>query len=120
MPPVSIVEHLSLVRGTLDRACERLTSPSAEALDECSVHLESAARQLVEWQPRLAAEKGNPEAVEAAWQVRRSLVRTRKLMDFAAGFHENWMRVRGTMSAGYTATGDPGLVIHAGRICLQA
>jgi hypothetical protein len=115
-----ILQHLATVRGQLDRVCERLTSPTPEALDGCSGELESAVRQLAEWQPHLGAQAGNPAALEEAWRVRQSFLRARSLMRGAATFHGNWMRIRGSMSAGYTAQGEPGPLGHASRVCLQA
>jgi hypothetical protein len=120
MPFDSIAQHLAQVRTQIDRACDRLASPSADALDECSHDLESAMRQLSDCQLQLSAHAGNAEALEQAWHVRRSFLRARKLMESAASFHENWTRMRGAMVGGYTPTGDPGPVIHQSRICLQA
>ena len=120
MPPAAIVEQLAAVRVTLDQACERLTSPSAEALDRCSGDLESAARQLSEWQPLLGAQTGNAAALEEAWRVRNSYLRARRLIQGAAAFHANWMRLRGAMSGGYTPTGEPVPALQGSRICLQA
>ena len=77
-------------------------------------------RQLAACQPQLGASAGDALALEEAWQVRRSFLRVRQLMQSAATFHENWLRVRGAMSGGYTATGDAGSVVHPRRICLQA
>lgn len=116
----SITRQLAEVRSRLDRACERLTSPSPEAMDQCSYDLESAMRQLAACQPQLSAHAGDAEALAEAWHVRRSFQRARRLMDSASVFHDNWMRLRGVMSGGYTPTGDPGPVVHQSRICLQA
>ena len=120
MHAASIMEHLARVRSQLDQAGERLTSPSTDALDSCTEDLASAVRQLAQWQPLLVAEAGNPAALEEAWRVRRSFQRVRALLHGAAGFHANWMRIRGTMSAGYTASGEPGPVRYGSRVCLQA
>src|ERR1700720_4144258 len=103
MPTGTMAEHLAQVRSQLDRTCERLISPSPESLDACSEDLESAVRQLAAWQPQLSAQAGDPMALEEAWHVRRSFVRARKLMQTAAAFHDNWVRLRGAMSGGYTA-----------------
>ena len=120
MEPSAIVDRLAKVRRDLDRACERLTAPTAEAIEACSGELESAARQLIECQPDLGTQAGNPAALEEAWRVRRSFLRTRKLMQGAAMFHGNWIRLRGAMSGGYTQSGEPAPVLHGSRICLQA
>jgi hypothetical protein len=120
MSPDSITQHLCRVQSQLDRACERLTSPSPDALDQCSHDLESAMQQLAACQPQMSAHTGDAEAFAAAWRVRHSFQRARRLMDSAAEFHESWTRLRGAISGGYTPTGDPGPVLHPSRICLQA
>jgi hypothetical protein len=89
-------------------------------LEDCSSDLESAAWQLSECQPYLTSHAGDAEALAGAWNVRRSFVRARKLMESAAAFHEDWTRMRGAMSGGYTPSGDPGPVVHQARISLQA
>ena len=120
MASESIAEHLARVRVELDRACERLTTPSPVVLDECSRDFESAMRQLAACQPRMSAHAGDAEALAEAWQVRRSFQRAQKLMESASAFHENWTRLRGSISGGYTACGEAPPVVHQGRICLQA
>jgi hypothetical protein len=116
----SIAERLAQVRSQLDRTCDRLTSPTPEALDRCSLDLESAIRELAARQPQLSAHAGDADALAEAWHVRRSFLRARKLMESATTFHENWLRMRGAMSGGYTPSGDPGPVLHQSRICFQA
>jgi hypothetical protein len=120
MAPDSISQHLAEIRSQLDRTCERLNSPSPEALDKCSHDLESAVLQLAACQSEFSAHAGDAESLEEAWRIRRSFLRARKLMESAARFHENWLRMRGAIIGGYTPTGDPGPVLHQGRICLQA
>jgi hypothetical protein len=113
MPAESLVD----VRVRLERACERLTSPTAEELDACTGDLESAAHQLTECQPRLTP---STPLLEEARNVRRAFVRAQRLMDAAAAFHTNWMRVRGALTSGYTAAGEPGAMLHSTRIRIDA
>jgi hypothetical protein len=113
---MSIAQQLAQVRRQLDGACDRLTTPSPASLDACAHDLESAIGQLTACRPSPA----DAEALEQAWHVRRSFLRARKLMESSAAFHENWTRVRGTISGGYTATGEAASIVHQGRICLQA
>jgi hypothetical protein len=120
MEPVAIVDQLASVRGKLERTCAQLTSPSAEMLDLCAGELQSAIRQLAECQPQMGTQAGNPRVLEEAWRVRRTFLHVRRLIQSAAAFHANWVRLRGTISGGYTSTGEPVPVIHQGRVCLQA
>jgi hypothetical protein len=115
----AVVEQLAAVRRELDRAGALLTTPSPQALDSCSSVLESAGRQLLEWQPRLAEQAGNAEALAEAWHLRRSFQRTERLLQNAGDFHRNWTLLRGTLTGGYTATGQAAPVDHGHRISLQ-
>ena len=119
MPVATVVEQLAAARLELDRAGELLTSPSPEALDRCSVVLEATGRQLTAWQPRLAEQAGNPEALAEAWRLRRSFLRTERLLHHAGDFHLNWTRLRGAMTGGYTPSGEAAPVLHGHRISLQ-
>ena len=120
MPGEPIVEDLAGVRAQLDGACDRLVMASANTLDACAEDLGYAVRQLADWQPRLRAHAGNAAALEEAWRVRRTFLRAQSLLQSAADFHNNWTRVRGAMSGGYTPTGEPVPVRHTGRVFLQA
>ena len=115
-----MVEQFATVRSQLDRACDRMLTPSPEALDRSSEDLQSAVRQLAEMQPEIPALACNAVALEEAWRVRRSFERARKLLNGAESFHASWMRIRGAMSSGYTPSGEPGPVLQGNRIFLQA
>ena len=117
MPAEPIADPLAGVRARLEHVCERLTSPTAETLDACAGDLESAARRLSEYRLRLS---GGASMLDEARRIRRAFLRARKLLDAAAAFHTNWMRVRGALTAGYTAAGEPGAVVHASRISIDA
>ena len=119
MPVAVVVEQLAAARLALDRAGELLTAPSPEALDRCCSVLEETSRQLSEWQPRLAEHAGNPDALAEAWGLRRSFLRTERLLRNAGDFHANWTRLRGAMTGGYTAVGEAAPVLHGHRISLQ-
>jgi hypothetical protein len=119
MPAATVIEQLAAARGELDRAGALLTAPSPEALDRCCSVLEATGRQLSEWQPRLAEAVGNPDALAEAWRLRRSFRRTERLLQNAGDFHRNWIRFRGAMTGGYTASGESAPVLHGHRISIQ-
>ena len=119
MPCAALVEQLMSVRQQLDSACGLLLRPTAEALDHCSGVLEEAGRKLAEWQPSLPQQAGNAAALEEAWRLRRSFVRTSRLLQGASDFHLNWLQLRGAMTGGYTDTGEASPVLHSSRICIQ-
>ena len=116
MPSESIADPLAGVLERLEHVCERLTSPTTVALDACAGDLELAARRLADCQQRLS---GVP-MLDQARQIRRAFLRAQRLLDAAAAFHTNWIRVRGALTAGYTAAGEPGAIVHSSRISIDA
>jgi len=119
MHTAAFVEQLMSARQQLDLASDLLTKPSPEALDRCSSLLEATGRQLAECQPTFAQQAGNAVALEEAWRLRRSFVRTSRLLQSAGDFHRNWLQLRGAITGGYTETGEPAALMHVNRISLQ-
>src|SRR5262245_17267804 len=118
--PRPVLEQFAATRVKLDAVCDLLLAPSAGALDECSGLLEGAARQLAACQGEAALSRGNPEAIEAVRDTRRSFLRAARLLENAAHFHTNWMAIRGAMTGGYTGRGEPAPVRHPRRISVEA
>ena len=119
MRTAALVEQLMSARHQLDLASNLLAKPSPEALDTCSWVLEAAGRQLAEWQAAFSQQAGDAAALEEAWRLRRSLVRTSRLLQGVGDFHRNWLQLRGAITGGYTETGESAPVIHANRISLH-
>jgi hypothetical protein len=119
MGTAALVEQLMSARQQLDFACELLTKPSPEALDSCCSVLEAAGNQLAEWQPAFSQRAGDAVALEEAWRLRRSFVRTAKLLQGAGDFHRNWLQLRGAMTGGYTGSGESAPLIHGSRISIH-
>jgi hypothetical protein len=119
MGTAALVEQLMSARKQLDFACELLTKPSPEALDSCCSVLEAAGHQLAEWQPAFSQQSGDPVALEEAWRLRHSFVRTAKLLQGAGDFHRNWLQLRGAMTGGYTGTGESAPLMHGSRISVH-
>jgi hypothetical protein len=115
----ALVEQLMSARQQLDFACNLLAKPSPEALESCSSVLEAAGRQLAEWQPTFSQQAGNAAALEEAWRLRRSFVRTARLLQGVGDFHLNWLQLRGAMTGGYTETGESAPLMHGNRISLH-
>ena len=119
MGTAALVEQLMSARQQLDFACELLVKPSPQAVDSCSSVLEAAAHQLAEWQPAFSQQRGDAATLEEAWKLRRSFVRTAKLLQGAGDFHRNWLQLRGAMTGGYTPTGESAPLMHGSRISLH-
>jgi hypothetical protein len=119
MHTTALVEQLVSARQQLDCACDLLTKPSPAAMDRCSSVLEAAGRQLAEWQPAFSEQVGNAAALEEAWRLRRSFVRTARLLQGASDFHLNWLQLRGAMTGGYTETGESAPLMHGHSISIE-
>jgi hypothetical protein len=119
MSTAALVEQLMSARQQLDCACDLLAKPSPAAMDRCSSVLEVAGRQLAEWQPSFSEQAGNAAALEEAWRLRRSFVRTARLLQGASDFHLKWLQLRGAMTGGYTETGESAPLMHGHRISIQ-
>jgi hypothetical protein len=119
MSTAGLVEQLMSTRQRLDLACNLLAKPSPEALESCSSVLEAAGHQLAECQRTFAQQAGDATALEEAWRLRRSFVRTARLLQGVGDFHLNWMQMRGAMTGGYTETGESAPLMHGNRISLH-
>jgi hypothetical protein len=115
----ALLKRLMSARQQLDFASKLLTRPSPEALDKCSSVLEAAGHDLAECQPALARQAGNAEALEEARRLRRSYVRTARLLRGAVDFYLNWMKFRGAMTGGYTGNGESAPLLLGKRISVQ-
>jgi len=114
-----LVEQVVSARLQVDFAGGLLLKPSPEAMEQCSAMLEEAGRQWAECQPEFTGTEVDTAAVAEAWRLRRSVQRTSRLLEAAAGFHSNWLQIRGTMTGGYTKTGEPAPLLHGRRLCLE-
>ena len=119
MRTVALVEQLTSARQQLDFACGLLVKPSPEALDCCCSVLEAAGRRLAECQPAFSQQAGDAAALEEAWRLRRSFLRTSRLLQGVGDFHRNWLQLRGAITGGYTETGESAPLMHASRISLH-
>ena len=119
-PEATVLEELAATREQCRAASELLICPTPEAVDRCSVLLESAGAHMAALREDLHLARGDAQALEAAWQVRRSFQRAARLFENAARFHQNWLSIRGTITGGYTSSGEPAPIRHPGRLCVEA
>jgi hypothetical protein len=115
---MSAVEQLRACGAALDRACDRLTDPTAESLDVCSTILHGAIDSLSSAQPTLRS--GDPAALAEAWRLRRSVRRAGILLANAAEYHRRWQDSIQVRISGYRPDGRPGDTVLSGRISLRA
>lgn len=117
----TVIEVLAATRVQLEAAGNLLLAPSdVEAVERCSVLLQAAGSRMAESRHDWAGVQGDAEAMEEVWNVRRSFVRTARLLESARRFHENWAAIRGAMTGGYTNRGEPAPVLARARVCLEA
>lgn len=118
-------ERLAIARSEVKRAYDLLIAPTPEALNHCQDALERAVSALTEFRSRCQAGAAEPGAVsvvgvyQLACALRVDVQRAGRLLQSLAGFYRGWERILGTMSAGYTAGGDPAPVARIGRLCCR-
>jgi hypothetical protein len=119
MPAAHPSERLVAAHSEVRRACDLLVAPTPEALNGCRDALERAISELADfrWQCReLPAGSG---ARSMACGLRTEVLRAGRLLRSLASFYHGWERILGTMSGGYTASGDPAPVARNGRLCCR-
>lgn len=87
--------------------CKLLVSPSVAALDRSSVLLQSAASRLAACRAEAAGSTQPEQLRKEAGQLRQATYRAARLLEGAASFHANWLRLAGALSRGYTGSGEP-------------
>jgi hypothetical protein len=116
------MEGLETARGAVRQASLLVAQPNPEALDRCQALLEEARRELQSathsFDPRNAEGEAGMRAGLA--ELRRRLAGLSLLLDHAAGFYAGWVRLRNTLTGGYTAEGEPAPPVSAGRLSLEA
>jgi hypothetical protein len=107
---------LDQARGALRQAHRLLLAPSPQALDECLPLLEEAGTRLDRMR-QTDSEEALP--VAKLEQLQRDVIRFGMLLENAAGFHAGWTRLRGCLTGGYTAQGDPARLEADRRVSVQ-
>lgn len=103
-------EHRSVAQRELDAACELLIDPTPENLERCSCVMARAVSCL---------ETGKPAAAETQL-LRESVRRAGRLLESAADYHRQWVRILFRLTAsGYTAGGEPDLRPVRGRVSME-
>jgi hypothetical protein len=113
MTAAPCAERLAAARGEVKRACDLLIAPTPDALNSCQEALERAVSALMELRAQCR------EVPAGAGALRAEILGARRLLQNLAGFYRGWERILGTMSAGYTAGGDPAPVSRIGRLCCR-
>src|ERR1039458_8247362 len=108
--------ELGAAQSEVRRACDLLTAPTPEALNRCQEALERAVSELVDFRSHCGEHQG---AWSVACGLRAEVLRAARLLHSLAGFYRGWERILGTMSGGYTASGDPAPPARTGRLCCR-
>jgi hypothetical protein len=109
-------EKIRRASTNVGHVCEMLMRPSPEVLDQCSVLLETAARDLAGRRPQ---PDGKDPILPDARQLLRAVRHARILLDSAFAFHQVWSCRLGVMTAGYTARGEPASADHGSRLAVR-
>jgi hypothetical protein len=113
-------ERLAIARAEVNRACNLLIAPTPDALNGCQDALERAVSALRDFRSgrlEVDADPGDGAGDRASVQsLRAEVMRASRLLQNLARFYRGWERILGTMSGGYTASGNPAPVARQGRI----
>ena len=109
-------EQLVKARSEVVRACDLLIAPTPEALQSSQEALRSAVSALTGLGPGTLETPVEPDTIAAARGLRADVLRAGRLWQNLASFYRGWERVLGTMSGGYTASGQPAPVSRSGRL----
>ena len=112
----NLQEKLRGASVNVQHVCEMLVRPSPEVLDQCSVLLETTARDLAGRRP---GPDSNESILQEARQFLRAVRHARILLDSAFAFHQVWNCRLGVMTAGYTARGEPASADHGIRVAVR-
>ena len=110
-------EELRRARTNVRHVCEMLQCPTPEVLDQCSILLETAARDLAS--SRLEPPGGNQSTLQEARQLHVAVHHARTLLDSAFAFRQAWNRRLGAITAGYTAGGQPAPIDRGFRLAVR-
>lgn len=119
MPAAPVAERLVAAQSEVKRACNLLIAPTPEALDNCQDALARAISALTEFRSQCREVPADAGAKSLVCALRAEVRRARRLLQSLATFYRGWERILGTMSAGYTAGGDPAPVARIGRLCCR-
>jgi hypothetical protein len=116
MSPFDASAELGEALELLRRAQVLAIAASPPALDQCAAALEQACMQLSQHSAREQARVA-PSAVIA---LRREADRVTALLEQTAAFFGNWIRLRKTLTAGYSSSGAPADYAPEPRLRLEA
>ena len=118
MASAHAAERLVAARSEVKRACDLLIAPSPTALEGCQNALQRAVSELTEYRKHREVPEV-PTVRHLAYGLRSEVLRASHLLKSLAQFYSGWERILGAMTAGYTASGDPGTVTRVGRLNCQ-
>jgi len=115
------MELVRQARGGVQQVVELLGRPTPEAVEECSVHLESAVGLVKQLQAQLG-QPGleSPKALRAELEeLRAELSRAGVLLAQAFEFRAGWNRVLRAMLGGYSPQGEPAVLPVSGSWAVE-
>jgi hypothetical protein len=114
-----LAERLVAAATEIDRVTPLLTVSSAVSLDDAAARLETIAFALEAFRRQLRPGRPDPAARHTAEQLRACVGRSRRILNGAAEFFDNWNRRLGAITGGYTKDGEPAGIVRPSRVSLQ-
>jgi hypothetical protein len=114
--------RLREAREEVGRACHILVAPTPAALEGTEQALGKAAALLACARDAAPREGPGPPDGEIRRETAAVLEAVRmagRLLEGARAYHARWMEITGSLTAGYTATGEAAAPPRPGRLCLR-
>ena len=119
MPAAHADERLVAAHSEMKRASDLLIAPSPDAWIACQEALDRAISQLSDFRTEVQQISVGAGDRSLACDVRAEVLRASQLLQNLSSFYRGWERILGTMTAGYTANGDPAPVARNGQLCCK-
>lgn len=111
--------NLKIARSHIERLRRALLSPSPEKIAQCQPGLAEAAACLTLLQQNLGVEPADPELGRELKALKNDLNAVRRLIEHGAEFYRGWAKLLGSVTAGYTPTGDAAPISAAGTVSIR-
>jgi hypothetical protein len=119
MQSAETAEPLSASLSAVREACNLLKGPDEASLAASSRALERAVLDLHDCRSGIRAGVRDAGVLAQLRKLRTELRQAGRLLESAADFYWGWEHMLGTVSAGYTAEGEPEPVVRPGKLHCQ-
>lgn len=114
-----VADRLAAARSAVEQSCHLMLDPSPEVLDRCAGVLSVAIGELAAGRDLMEPSKGGLGMLAEVREIQAKVRMAGYLLENAAAYHLKWNRILGCMMQGYTARGEPPVVVRPGRLAVE-